>query len=179
MSVTQPGSGIAPPRLVLPALEYEHSYRAYIRELGDEERYPFPLDFEHADFPALLGKLERFRQGLDLPEGFVPATTFWLVSGSELLGVSSLRHHLNEWIRLAGGHIGLGIRPAWRGQGLGSCLMKLTLMQAFERGINPVHVHCHKHNVPSARMIVTNAGVLESEVVADEQLIQRYLVHAA
>lgn len=178
MPLIQPEPAIGPLQLVLPGMQYERSYRAYIHELGDEERYPFPLDFEHADFPALLAQLENFRLGLDLPEGFVAATTFWLVSGGEILGVSNLRHCLNDRIRLAGGHIGLGIRPAWRGKGLGSKLMKRTLGKAFERGINPVHVHCHKNNQASARMIIANGGVPESESGAGDQAIARYLVHA-
>ena len=165
-------------QLILPAMEYESSYRGYIRELGEEERYPFPLDFDDSDFSRLLMKLDDFRKGIDLPEGFVPASTYWLVEGNELLGVSSLRHCLNERIRHAGGHIGLGIRPAWRGRGLGSLLLKLTLEKAFENGIRPVHVHCHKHNEPSARMIRANGGILESEIIAGEETVQRYVVSA-
>lgn len=163
--------------LVLPGKEYKQSYREYIEELGDEERYPFPLDFDHSDFSALLAKLERFRQGIALPDGFVPATTYWLVDGSEIVGVSNLRHYLNDRIRYAGGHIGLGIRPSRRGKGLGSLLMKLTLEKATEYGINPVHIHCHKHNEASALMIIANGGILESEVIDEGEFVQRYMVN--
>jgi hypothetical protein len=52
--------------LILPRLEYEPSYGAYIRELGDEERYPFPLDFEHGDFAALLMRLDDLATGTNL-----------------------------------------------------------------------------------------------------------------
>jgi len=40
--------------LIKPCADFKASYDGYIRELGDEERYPFPLDFDHSDFPALL-----------------------------------------------------------------------------------------------------------------------------
>lgn len=163
-------------QLVLPNPEYEKSYREYILELGDEERYPFPLDFDHSDFPELLAKLDSFRKGIDLPEGYVPATTYWLVEGNELLGVSNLRHFLNDRIRRAGGHIGLGVRPSRRGKGLGSLLLKLTLEKALERGILAVHVHCHKHNVASSRMIIANGGCLESEIIDGGKVVQRYVV---
>lgn len=165
-------------QLVLPSAEYEKSYREYIQELGDEERYPFPLDFDHSDFPALLAKLERFRNGIDLPEGFVPATTYWLVDGSDILGVSNLRHFLNDRIRHAGGHVGLGIRPTRRGEGFGSHLLRITLEKAFERGIGSVYVHCHKHNEPSSRMIIANGGSLESEINDGGEVVQRYVVNA-
>lgn len=163
-------------QLMLPDAAFETSYRHYIFELGSEERYPFPLDFDHRDFAALLARLDEFRNGINIPEGFVPSTTFWLVQEGELVGVSNLRHYLNDRIRHVGGHIGLGVRPSWRGKGLGTLLLELTLQQAQQLGITQVHVHCHKHNEPSARMIRANGGWLESEIDADGELVQRYLI---
>jgi len=164
--------------LILPRLEYASSYGAYIHELGNEERYPFPLDFDHGDFPALLTRLNDFANGINIPADFVPATTYWLVQGGELVGVSNLRHYLNDRIRLHGGHIGLGIRPSYRGRGLGNLLLALTIREAQRKGITQIHVHCNKNNIASARMIARNGGVLDSEVseAGSEDIIQRYHV---
>jgi predicted acetyltransferase len=164
----------------MPEKKYERSYRSYIAELGDEERYPFPLDFPHEDFPALLKRLEDLAQGTNVPEGYVPSTTFWLVEGLEILGVSNLRHYLNKRIRHSGGHIGLGIRPACRGRGLGSLLMTLTIQKARERENGELHIHCHKENRVSARIIINNGGVLESELQEEKSVhvVQRYVVGA-
>ena len=163
--------------LILPSAAYERSYNAYIDELGDEVRYPFPLDFDHSDFRALLQRLEEFRNGVNLPEGYVPCTTYWLVDGRELVGVSNLRPSLSEKLRHVGGHIGLGIRPSRRGQGLGKLLMQLTVKEAQRHGLTTLRVHCHKHNVPSSRMIIANGGVLESEVLVNNDVVQRYTLH--
>ncbi len=165
-------------RLIKPSLAFERSYTAYIAELGDEERYPFPMDFDHRDFPALLARLEDFAQGRDLPVGFVPATTYWLVAGDELVGVSNLRHELNETLRVLGGHIGLGIRPSYRGRGLGIELMARTIDQARLIGIGDVHIHCYRGNAPSVRMIRAVGGRLDSEVPAPDShdIVQRYIV---
>lgn len=165
-----------PIELITPAPDYESSYGAYIRDLGNEERYPFPLDFDHEDFPALLARLNGLAAGVGVPDGFVPSSTFWLVDGPDLIGVSNLRHHLNDRLRQHGGHIGLGIRPGLRGRGLGSRLLALTILEARKRGIEDVYVHCHQHNVASARMIVRNGGVLESEGDYQGQPIQRYRI---
>tara|TARA_R110000851_G_scaffold179245_1_gene326272 strand:- start:1592 stop:2095 length:504 start_codon:yes stop_codon:yes gene_type:complete len=165
-------------QLILPNPAYEESYKEYIQELGDEVRYPFPLDFDHSDFSKLLEKLDSFKNGTGLPEGFVPATTYWLVEDGELIGVSNLRHYLNDWLRHAGGHIGLGIRPSYRGKGLGSLLLRLSVEKAVELGIKEAHVYCHKGNEPSARMIRANGGELESEIEDDGEIIQRYVVNA-
>lgn len=165
--------------LIAPKLDYEPSYCSYIHELGNEERYPFPLDFDHADFPALIARLNNLAAGVGVPDGFVPSSTFWLVDGPELIGVSNLRHYLNDRLLQHGGHIGLGIRPSYRGRALGSRLLALTVLEARKRGIVQVHVHCHTHNMPSARMIVRNGGVIESEGDYQGQPIQRYRIDAA
>lgn len=169
-----------PAELVLPGLEFERSYHSYIAELGTEERYPFPLDFPHEDFPALLKRLESLAQGTLVPERYVPSSTFWLVDGLEIIGVSNLRHHLNNRLRRFGGHIGLGIRPSYRGRGFGSLLMSLTIQEAKRREIERIHIHCHKGNKASVRTIISNGGILESEGYDEgsKDAVQRYMVTA-
>lgn len=147
-----------------PTHEFEASYRDYIRELGEEERYPFPLDFDYSDFGTLLGRLADFAAGRNFPAGCVASSTFWLVESGEIIGVANLRHALNDEIRRRGGHIGLGVRPSRRGHGYGSELMSLTIQEAWKRGIEEVHIHCYKSNRASARMIESNGGVLHSEI---------------
>lgn len=165
-------------QLCQPAPEHEATYRSYITELGDENRIPFPLDFEHADFSAWLTRVENLANGSDVPEGFVPSTTYFLMDGDELIGVSNLRHYLNDRIREHGGHIGLGVRPSLRGKGIGNQLMALTIAEARKKGIGEIHIHCLKENLPSARTIQHNGGELHSEVMEGSHLVQRYIVPA-
>jgi predicted acetyltransferase len=163
-------------KLVTPSLNYQESYHSYITELGDEERYPFPLDFAHHDFPAMLAKINHYVLGKNIPNHMVPSTTLWLVDNDDIIGVTNLRHYLNEQIAHCGGHIGLGIRPAYRGKNLGDLLMKLSIEALFERGVENIHIHCYKNNAPSAKVITKNQGILHSEITDDEQTIQRYIV---
>ena len=174
--------------LIKPHARYEASYQRYIQELGNEERYPFTLDFDHEDFPALLEQLARYEQGIDLPKNKVPSSTYWLVHDNELIGVTNLRHVLNDEIREIGGHIGLGIRPSYRGKGLSKLLLDMTLVKALEKGIHEVLIHCYKHNLASSRMIAACGGKLDSEVSLTTSLptetksikqviVQRFIIH--
>ena len=149
--------------LITPSLEYEESYRSYIDELGDAERYPFTLDFEYDDFPALVARLNDFSLGIDLPDNLVPNTTSWLLEDGEIVGVSSLRHHMTERLRRLGGHIGFGVRPSAQGRGVAKELLKQTLTQAGRLGISEVLIVCLKANAASSRVIEVNGGTLESE----------------
>jgi predicted acetyltransferase len=162
--------------LIKPCMTYQDSYFGYIAELGNEERYPFPLDFDCTDFQRMLDKVDDFANGVDLPSGYVPSSTFWLIDANELIGVTNMRHHLNHAIEHCGGHIGLGIRPSYRGQGFGNLLMKLSIEWLFQRGVDPVHIHCYKNNPASANTIIANGGTLHSELDLDHQVVQRFLV---
>ena len=119
-------------RLINPSKAYEASYRSLLEEFSarGERLIPFPLGFPHENFPELIARLEENSKGLGLPDGFVAHSTYWLVTDSEILGVSNLRHSLTPALRKEGGNIGYGVRPTARGQGYGSELLRRTLQRA-------------------------------------------------
>ena len=164
--------------LITPSVEYEQSYRSYIEELGDSERYPFTLDFEFDNFAALVARLHDCSQGIGVPEGWVPHTAFWLIEDEEIVGVSSLRHRMTDRLKRLGGHIGFGVRPSAQGRGVAKELLRLTLTEASRLGISEVLMVCLKDNVASSSVIRANGGTLESEYSAPEypSLLQRYVI---
>ena len=164
--------------LIKPTVKYEKSYRSYIRELGDSERYPFTLDFDFDDFTSLVTRLDNCSLGIDLPDGSVPHTTFWLVENGDIVGVSSLRHRMTDRLKRLGGHIGFGVRPSAQGRGVAKELLRRTLSEAIHLGISEVLVICLKDNIASSRVIRANGGRLESEYSAPEYagLLQRYVI---
>ena len=162
--------------LVKPHLRFKESYNNYINELADEERYPLTMDFDHTNFDSFLNKLKEYENGESLQEGHVANITYWLVEGSEIIGVSNLRPKLNEQIQYCGGHIGLGIRPSKRRNDFGSKLLELTIQEAWKLGLTELHIHCYKSNLASAKVIQANNGRLHSEIDVD-QLVQRYVVN--
>jgi predicted acetyltransferase len=167
--------------LVSPDRAFEASYRGHVAEFvaRGEPFVPFPIGFDLSDFGALLQKLEDCSRGVGIPAGFVPHTTFWLVrGGSEVVGVSNLRHSLTPKLLREGGNIGYGIRPSARGQGLGTEILRLTLVRAVARGLTEALVTCDKGNVASARIIVGNGGTLDSEGFIEERgvMLQRYWI---
>ena len=163
-------------RLLKPSKLLADSYDRYIKDLGSEERYPFPLDFDYSNFERYLEKVEDFALGKNLPEGYVQSTTLWLVEENEIVGVTNIRHELNSSIRHIGGHIGLSIKPSARGKSLGVKLMKMSILFLKDLGVNKVHIHCEKANTASSKTIQACGGVLESEVSHNKEIIERYIV---
>ena len=121
--------------LTKPTVEYQASYKSYIDELGESERYPFPLDYTYDDFNALVARLNDFSSGKGLADDMVPNSTFWLIEDGEIVGVSNLRHRLTDKLNLLGGHIGFGVRPSAQGRGVAKELLRQTVRQARCLGI--------------------------------------------
>ena len=166
-------------KLVTPSAVYQQSYLDYIAELGNEERYPFPLDFDHHDFSQMLTRIEGFASGESLPDGYVQSSTFWLIDNEQIVGVTNIRHRLNDAIKHCGGHIGIGIRPSQRGKGIGRELMQMSINYLQQLNVRSIHIHCYKQNLASSKMIQACAGRLDSELVDGDQIVQRYIVNIA
>jgi predicted acetyltransferase len=176
MTATQPSL-----QLVHPAAHLRDAYCSLVAEFvaSGEALMPFTLAFDHTDFPAFLLRLEDCAAGTGIPEGFVAHSTFWLVrDGVEVVGVSNIRHTLTPALRREGGHIGYGIRPSARRQGLGVAILRASLCRAADLGLSDLLITCSKQNVASAKTIMRNGGVLESEeYLADhDDIVQRYWI---
>ena len=153
------------PRLTLPAARFRESYLAAAAEFAAEERPLVSyLEVNAETFTRALARMEDYRLGRDLPPEYVPATTLWLVEGSEFLGQVSIRPVLNPWLAQFGGHIGYLIRPTARLRGYGRQILRLALPEAHRLGIDPALLTCDATNWGSRKIIEANGGVLENQV---------------
>lgn len=167
--------------LVPPGAHLRDPYHALVAEFVayGNALVPFTLSFDNTNFDAFLSKLADCTKGVGVPDGFVAHSTFWLVRDwTEVVGVANIRHTLTPALLREGGSIGYGIRPTARRQGLGSTILRLSLLRAAELGLSRVLVTCGKQNVASAGAIQRNGGVLESEeYLADRgEVVQRYWI---
>ena len=119
------------------------------------------------------------RHGLMKAPDFRTATQYLALDENEhLVGMTNLRHRLNDYLLTYGGHIGYSVRPSERQNGYATRMLQLTLEHAREKGIEKVLVCCDRYNVASAKTIRANGGVLEDERFdsADGTLTQRYWI---
>lgn len=163
-----------------PSEARKESYLSLIAEFLEqgEPLIPFPLSFANIDFPALIREMENCAKGIGIPEGFVAHETLWLVDEDEVVAVSNLRFHLTERLKKDGGHIGYGVRPSARRRGYATILLAETLKKAKERGISKALVTCNKSNLASAKTIIKNGGVIDSEELMEghDDVMQKYWI---
>lgn len=117
-----------------------------------------------------------WEHGRNLPSGWVPATTRFAVVDEQVVGRLSVRHELNEFLALAGGHIGYGVRPAFRRRGIATALLNEGLKILRDRGVTDVLVTCKDTNVGSATVIERAGGVLRDTIIhpVTNDLMRRY-----
>jgi predicted acetyltransferase len=134
----------------------------------EPDRFTFLLGYRTGEpWPAYVERLARQRHGLDLPPGMVPAAFLLVRAGPEVVGRVSIRFALTPWLRERGGHIGYGIRPAFRRRGYAREALRQALVVARAEGVDPVLLVCDEHNDTSAALIVAAGGV-EEEPFRDE-----------
>lgn len=165
--------------LIEPTVELESEFLEMIEDwrISSEKRVPFVLDLDTSSFQEMVDQLHRYSQGEDIPENFVPHTTYWLINQDRrILGVVNIRHRLNERLLKIGGHIGYGIRPSERRKGYATAILRLALEKAKMLKLDKVLVTCSKDNIGSAKTIIKNGGILESEELMNGNTVQRYWI---
>ena len=154
------------------------AYREEFLALGSRMDGTSALD-QYADFDAWLAAIRNLKDPATTPAGLVPATQYLALDEQEhLVGMTNLRHHLNDYLLAYGGHIGYSVLPSQRQNGYATQMLHLTLEKAKERGIAKVRICCDRYNAASAKTIRANGGVLEDELFdsSDGTLTQRYWI---
>ncbi|MDR7856775.1 GNAT family N-acetyltransferase [Tissierella sp.] len=169
-------------KLIAPSKEYEKEAFEYIQEFLDynsEINGTGGLD-RYDNYDDWLLKIERDIDFNNIPEGRVPANTYFLVriSDNKIIGMINIRHKLNEFLLNEGGHIGYSVRPTERKKGYATLMLKLALQRCRELNLDKVLITCDKVNVPSAKVIHRNNGILENELYSEtfSEIIQRYWI---
>ncbi len=167
------------PQLVPPGATWAGAFAGFVgafRDAGEAEhlgRWEAGL----ADLPAFLRMLADEAAGRNLPEGFVPQSTFWLVVAGEIVGEIRIRHALTPALADFGGHIGYAVRPDRRRRGHGARMLALALDEARTLGLKRVLITCDPDNAGSVRVIERNGGRPESESVSSTgRLTRRYRI---
>lgn len=150
-----------------PNKKYEKSFKNYAlayEKINDEhyfKKYKKALE----NFDGYLKDLQLYSMGMKIPQGDVPASTFWLINEEEVVGVVRVRH---EDVDCAG-HIGYDISPNFRHRGYGYEILKLVLEKALKIGLEEIILTCNIENNASKKIIEKNNGKLLGTCFDEEE----------
>ncbi|MCA0970199.1 GNAT family N-acetyltransferase [Halobacillus litoralis] len=169
-----------PCKLVAPSMEWKDAYLDFYREWkhSGETMVPWVIEKDPKDFEEMIQYLENHAEGLHLPEGFVPDSTYWFVNPSDnIVGAVNIRHDLTEALRNGGGHIGYGIRPTERRKGYATELLRQSVQKACEIGIKQVLVVCDETNLGSMKTILNNGGIIDHDFIEEDgNVVKRFWI---
>jgi len=92
-------------------------------------------------------------KGINLPKGFVPNITFWLIDEDNYVGSSNIRLFLTEELMIYGDNCGFAVIPSKRGVGYGKKILELTLKKMRELEISPIILTSKGSNLSSIKVI--------------------------
>ena len=159
------------PQLVQPSILYKESYIRALQEGFNSNTTAPPMTAEeintiNQDFEAYLNKGKNPEKMFHAPDGKdyerVAQTTLWLVKDDLFIGCANIRHELNDFLMMFGGHIGYAIRPSQRRQGYATLTLRLALDFLREKGLTRALLTTAEHNIGSQKAIERNNGILEN-----------------
>lgn len=167
-------------RKVLPSdLKAIEEYRAEFLECGDS-----------MDGTSNLRRFEDMHQWYDwirnaehwetCPPNWVPDVQYISVRNSDgrIVGMLDIRRSMNQDIERLYGNIGYSIRKSERRKGYATIQLGLAKEICRGLGMRKILVSCYRDNPASAKTILRNGGVLESEVIDERNgsVTQRYWI---
>ena len=153
--------------------EDERPARAAQGELATEG-FTFLLDW-HSGMPwaEYMAQMAAWERGLELPSDRVRASFLMAEADGALVGRTSIRYELNDFLASYGGHIGYVVRPAYRLRGYATDILREALIIIRSDGVERVLVTCDHDNLGSAKAIENQGGVLEDTRVDPRGVLKR------
>jgi predicted acetyltransferase len=167
--------------LINPSIDWEKEYVSFYEDWvnAKENMVPWVISKDPEDFSEMVEFLLDNEKMEHLPDGWVPSSTYWLVTDSrKVVGAINIRHTLTEKLLNTGGHIGYGIRPSERRKGYATKLLALSLTKAKELGITKALVVCDEGNSGSEKTIRNNGGIQDTSYIEENgNVILRFWIN--
>jgi len=136
--------------------------------------------FGFKSYDEWFEKIDDDIKGRKVSEGRASSATFFCVRKSDgmIVGITNIRHTMNDFMLREGGHISFSIRPSQQARGYGDALLKLSLEYARSIGMGSVMVNCDANNPYARKIIEKNGGVLRDEITKAQlaELCRRYII---
>ncbi|COE24764.1 MULTISPECIES: GNAT family N-acetyltransferase [Bacillus] len=166
--------------LLTPTTDLQEEYLDFYNEWKDsgETMIPWVITKDPSNFPAMVQELLDAHNGINLPDSWVPDSTYWLVTDhNRIVGVVNIRHSLTEHLFNAGGHIGYGIRPSERRKGYATKLLALSLEKAKQLNITKALIVCDEVNTASEKTILHNGGLRDEDFIEEDgNVVRRFWI---
>jgi predicted acetyltransferase len=158
-------------RLVAPDVGLHAAWLASHREWGPglhEDGFGIAADDEVETSEGFA----RFVQRVSAPPH---ARLWWILDEDEVVGGVALRYANAPRVQQQG-HVGYGVRPSRRGEGVATWALGEVLRHAAASGLRQVLLVCLDDNIGSIKTIERHDGLFERVVADDGVRLRRYWI---
>lgn len=131
-------------------------------------------NLSYDEYKAWLQITDNHSRGIDLPEGWIPYTTYILYIDDIPVGYGRVRHSSSEYLEkvVGAGNLGYGIAKGNRGKGYGNILFKELLKKCKEIGYKEIKLFPMKSNEPTVRIMLKNGGRIIGDFKGEKHIIR-------
>ncbi|MBQ7646123.1 MAG: GNAT family N-acetyltransferase [Clostridia bacterium] len=126
------------------------------------------------EYKEWLRKEDDVSRGINLPEGWIPATTYFLYIDGVPVGYGRVRHSSSEYLEtvIGAGNLGYGISKRYRGKGYGSILFRELLKKCREIGYSEIKLFPMKSNDATIKIMLKNGGEITGDFKGVKHIIR-------
>jgi Predicted acetyltransferase len=143
--------------------EYELTQKTPANENGVENK-AYGVSYDEF-VTEIIPKWIDSDKGINLEEGRVPDTYYFLWVDDTPVGIFKLRHYLNDWLRENAGHVGYSIAEEYRGHGYATEGLRLIMEEARKLPIDTdeLYLSALKTNTASLKVQQKNGAKIVRE----------------
>ena len=126
------------------------------------------------EYKSWLKRQDDFHLGKNLPQGWIPYTTYFLYVDNIPVGIGRIRHETSEYLQtvVGAGEIGYGISKSYRDKGYGNILFKEILKKCKDFGFKKITLFPYKDNKATIKIMLKNGGKVIGKFKEEKVIIE-------
>ena len=130
-------------------------------------------NLSYEEYKEWLQEVDNHSKSIDLPEGWIPYTTYVLYINDTPVGYGRVRHTSSEYLEnvIGAGNLGYGISKEYRGKGYGDILFKELLKKCKDFEYNEIKLFPLKSNEATVKIMIKNGGEIIGDFNGEKHII--------
>ncbi len=152
----------------------EQEYVMFQGILDIENGFTNPAyNLTYKEYKKWLQEVDNHSKGINLPDGWIPYTTYILYINDIPVGYGRIRHSSSEYLEtvVGAGNFGYGISKEYRGKGYGDILFKELLKKCKEHGYREIKLFPLKTNEATLKIMMKNGGRIIGDFKNEKYII--------
>ena len=163
--------------LELRQLSPDHGFDEYymLQEIDNNE-FGFTNEVKgmsYREYKTWLKQQDDYSKAQNLPQNWIPQTTYFLYIDGLPVGIGRIRHCANEFLERQGvGNFGYGIAKSFRGNGYGDSLFQNLLEKCRDMGYLKIKLFPYIDNIATNKIMRKHGAILLGTINGEKNIYE-------